>query len=546
MKCRMIKCFVMLMAFGILSTAAWAEVPGQINYQGFLTDPEGIPIGIDPPAEVQMWFSIYDQETDGAEMWSEGPLSVTVDGGIFNVILGQTTPITPDLIDGPCWLEVIVDGGEGGEYLVPREMIVSSLFAIKAKDADTVDGMEGADLEESAEIDVDISAHAAISDVHHTKTTSFSELTDLATDTQIPDDITVTYAVTAGDADTIDGMEGVALEESAEIDADISSHTYDPSAHHARYTDIEAVAAGQDEFVNKVGDIITGDLSILGNELNVAGVIEISGVGLVSADENGLTLDTVAAQNVRILPTLDVGGVGLVSADENGLTLDTVAAQNVRILPTLDVGGVGLVSADENGLTLDTVAAQNVRILPSLNVGFGTFFVNHVAGNVGIGTTSPTSRLHVIGTTTTDVLTITGGSDIAEPFDIKEPDKIKPGLVLSIDPDNPGKLKLSDKPYDRCVAGIVSGAGGINPGITLTQEESVDSKSNVALSGRVFGLCDASHGSIQPGDLLTTSPNPGYAMKAADNEKSHGAILGKAMTELKEGEGLVLVLVTLH
>jgi len=505
----------MLMAFGILSTAAWAEVPGQINYQGFLTDPEGIPIGIDPPAEVQMWFSIYDQETDGAEMWSEGPLSVTVDGGIFNVILGQTTPITPDLIDGPCWLEVIVDGGEGGEYLVPREMIVSSLFAIKAKDADTVDGMEGADLEESAEIDVDISAHAAISDVHHTKTTSFSELTDLATDTQIPDDITVTYAVTAGDADTIDGMEGVALEESAEIDADISSHTYDPSAHHARYTDIEAVAAGQDEFVNKVGDIITGDLSILGNELNVAGVIEISGVGLVSADENGLTLDTVAAQNVRILPTLDVGGVGLVSADENGLTLDTVAA-------------------------------QNVRILPSLNVGFGTFFVNHVAGNVGIGTTSPTSRLHVIGTTTTDVLTITGGSDIAEPFDIKEPDKIKPGLVLSIDPDNPGKLKLSDKPYDRCVAGIVSGAGGINPGITLTQEESVDSKSNVALSGRVFGLCDASHGSIQPGDLLTTSPNPGYAMKAADNEKSHGAILGKAMTELKEGEGLVLVLVTLH
>ena len=140
MRRRMVTSFVAV-AFLLLSLpVAQAEVPGQFNYQGYLTDPDGIPLGIDPPVEVQMWFSIYDQEIDGIEMWNEGPVTVTVDGGIFNVILGQTTPITPELIDGPCWLEVIVDGGGGGEYLAPRERIVSSVFAIEADNADMVDG----------------------------------------------------------------------------------------------------------------------------------------------------------------------------------------------------------------------------------------------------------------------------------------------------------------------------------------------------------------------------------------------------------------------
>ena len=265
MKRQMVTGIVAMVILFLSLQVSQADVPGQINYQGFLTDTDGIPIGIDPPAEVQMWFSIYDQEIDGVEMWSEGPLTVTVDGGIFNVLLGEINPITPDLIYGPCWLEVIVEGGEGGEYLEPREQIVSTLFAIEAKDADTIDGMEGTDLEESAEIDDDIAAHTAIADAHHVKTTSFVDLIDAATDVQIPDDITILYAATTGDADTVDGMEGAALEESAEIDGDISTHTSNPSAHHARYTDTEAVSAGQGEFVNELGDTVTGDLKILGN-----------------------------------------------------------------------------------------------------------------------------------------------------------------------------------------------------------------------------------------------------------------------------------------
>ena len=52
--------------------------------------------------------------------------------------------------------------------------------------------------------------------------------------------------------------------------------------------------------------------------------------------------------------------------------------------------------------------------------------------------------------------------------------------------------------------------------------------------------------SIKPGDLLTTSEVPGHAMKATDRERWDGAIIGKAMSSLESGEGLVLVLVLVN
>src|SRR5262249_43970234 len=118
--------------------------------------------------------------------------------------------------------------------------------------------------------------------------------------------------------------------------------------------------------------------------------------------------------------------------------------------------------------------------------------------------------------------------------------------VVVIDEQNAGQLKLSERAYDTRVAGIVSGANGVNPGISLHQDEILDGGKNVALSGRVYVQADASYGAIQPGDLLTTSDIPGHAMKVADHAKAQGAILGKAMSALKEGKGMVLVLVTLQ
>jgi hypothetical protein len=69
---------------------------------------------------------------------------------------------------------------------------------------------------------------------------------------------------------------------------------------------------------------------------------------------------------------------------------------------------------------------------------------------------------------------------------------------------------------------------------------------NVALSGRVYAFADASEAPIKPGDLLTTSNTPGHCMTAVDHIRSQGAVLGKAMSSLEKGKGMVLVLVSLQ
>ncbi len=144
-------------------------------------------------------------------------------------------------------------------------------------------------------------------------------------------------------------------------------------------------------------------------------------------------------------------------------------------------------------------------------------------------------------------LEITGGADLVEPFDVLDKDGIQPGMVLAIDPDNPGKLRIADNDYDRTVAGIVSGANGINPGLSMSHRGTeADGTLPVALTGRLYALADAQYGAIEPGDLLTTSRTPGHVMKVTDYSRAHGSIIGKAMTSLDKGKDYVLVLVSLQ
>ena len=88
---------------------------------------------------------------------------------------------------------------------------------------------------------------------------------------------------------------------------------------------------------------------------------------------------------------------------------------------------------------------------------------------------------------------------------------------------------------------------GVKPGMLMSQHgTAADGEVPVALTGRVYCWVDALYGAIEPGDLLTTSDTPGHAMRVDDSDRSHGTILGKAMTGLTEGRGLVLVLVALQ
>jgi len=135
-------------------------------------------------------------------------------------------------------------------------------------------------------------------------------------------------------------------------------------------------------------------------------------------------------------------------------------------------------------------------------------------------------------------------SDCAEDFDVSESTQIEPGTVMVLDQE--GKLEPSTGAYDKKVAGVISGAGEHKPGIVLGKKQTQDHRVPVALVGKVYCKADAQYSAIEVGDLLTTSPTPGHAMKASDPLKAFGAVIGKAMQTLETGQGLIPMLIALQ
>ena len=68
----------------------------------------------------------------------------------------------------------------------------------------------------------------------------------------------------------------------------------------------------------------------------------------------------------------------------------------------------------------------------------------------------------------------------------------------------------------------------------------------IAMIGKVYCLADAAYGPIEAGDLLTTSPTAGHAMKVSDYDKAAGVMIGKALGSLSGGSGLIPVVVSLQ
>jgi len=118
--------------------------------------------------------------------------------------------------------------------------------------------------------------------------------------------------------------------------------------------------------------------------------------------------------------------------------------------------------------------------------------------------------------------------------------------VVAIDPAAAGKMVAASRPYDRRVAGVVSGANDYRPGITLRADDSVKNAVPVTLTGTVYCLASDVNGPIHAGDLLTTSSIPGHAMRVTDVGAAHGAIVGKALEDLKGDRGLVMILASLQ
>ncbi|MBU4343522.1 MAG: hypothetical protein KJ902_01080 [Candidatus Omnitrophica bacterium] len=192
------------------------------------------------------------------------------------------------------------------------------------------------------------------------------------------------------------------------------------------------------------------------------------------------------------------------------------------------------------------------------------------SGSLGIGIANPTATLHVNGNIKAVLNDIDGASpanmrynsgtdeigyDVAELFDTSR--EVEVGDVLVIDETEDLKLRKSHTPYEKGIIGIVSGSPAILfEGSQLEIAPPVGgftkgTKPPVALAGRIPCKVSLENGTIERGDLLTSSSTPGHAMKATDRDKSFGAVLGKALEPFNggpEGEktGKIIVLVTLQ
>ena len=207
--------------------------------------------------------------------------------------------------------------------------------------------------------------------------------------------------------------------------------------------------------------------------------------------------------------------------------------------------GAELLSFGSGGLS---VAARHASGAINFFTGGGAAGNQRVtitaSGNVGIGTASPSTPLHVVG----DV-TVTGNiaakyQDIAEWVESSSP--VSSGTVVVLDPSASNRVMASSRPYDTRVAGVVSS----QPGLMLGERG--DNKVLVSTTGRVKVKVDATAGPIQVGDLLVTSDQPGVAMKSQPIDvggvQIHrpGTLVGKALEPLQKGTGEILVLLSLQ
>jgi len=292
---------------------------------------------------------------------------------------------------------------------------------------------------------------------------------------------------------------------------------------------------------------------VVGTSLHGYGV---SGIGAnigVYAHNSGVGHDAYLASpccagdfygDVHVQGKTITQALAVTGSSAGGISLDVQSSTGAAIAGTNTAGNssaTGVVGTSTSGYGVSGIGANIGVFAHNSAVGHDVYLAAPCCAGDFYG------DVLVHGKTTTKVLEITGGGDLAEPFQIVASIPVEPGLVVAIHPSRPGQLRIADQPYDRTVAGIVSGANGLATGLALRDATTMNENSPlVAMSGRVYCWADAINGPIQPGDLLTSSATPGHAMKVTDHARAQGAVIGKAMSVLEHGTGLVLVLISLQ
>ncbi|MEM1042107.1 MAG: hypothetical protein AAGI91_05705 [Bacteroidota bacterium] len=556
----------LVLSLCLLPLAAHAQAPASVSYQGVL-ERGGSPVD-DPSATLT--FRLFEAASGGSAVWSETQSGVAIEDGIFSVALGAVNPlIGADLrFNRPFWLEV--EEGLTGSTLSPRTPLTATPYAlglafpqaynVSVPDVaflisnGTTNAIEG---ETQA-----VSGRGVTGRGTGSASTGLYGLSQGAAGTGVYGIANSTLATDPnygvfGKTNSATGF-GVYAEHIEGHTAYLSGPSYAVFGEHAdgmfgRLGDGSAGVRGQHPSGN-FGTLGRHDSGAWGRHTGGGnyGYLGTSTNGASGTNSNG-NFGHLGNDNYGVRGYATAGHAGYFSTNAGNaaavlrLVTGSLFNNDALIEGYTNTAKQFQFESDGSLRVYNVLGDQTVAWLNASDSPNGSAFSLYRNGTAVITLDADRGGDARI---VTQELEITGGSDLAEHFDVRAlaggvaPE---PGTVVSIDPDAPGQLVVSGGAYDPLVAGVVSGAGGVETGLLLRQEGSIaDGEVPVALVGRVYVRADASHGAIRPGDLLTTAPTPGHAMRASDRDRAFGAVLGKAITGLDAGTGLVLVLVTLQ
>jgi hypothetical protein len=256
--------------------------------------------------------------------------------------------------------------------------------------------------------------------------------------------------------------------------------------------------------------------------VGVAGQSDL-GVAVAGTSISGFGVHGISQSNFGVR-AVSISGVGLrATTDSGGTAIDGSASQS----------GSGVFGASKTGDGVLGISTSGVGVH-----GKGGQLAGFFEGDVRVTglVDCPTSRINCL-----DMFIANG--DCAEEFELTGPEQVDPGTLMSFRTD--GTVAPSLGAYDNKVAGVISGAGEYKPGIVLDRRQG-GNRVPIALMGKVYCKVDARYSAIEVGDLLTTSPTAGHAMKATDTLKAFGSVIGKALRSKSEGQGMIPVLVALQ
>jgi hypothetical protein len=499
---------------GLLATGATAQTvspaPALMNFSGRLARPDGTPV---PDGTYSVRFSLWNVASGGTpatnEKWNQ-TLNVTVRSGVFAALLNTSTGAA-DKFNGNLWLEMKIGSAPP---LTPRQQLTSVAYAMKANSVP----------------DGSITANSLASG-------TLNSLSWLLTGNNISNPATQFLGTTSNQPLVFrtnntekmrllaNGNLGLGTNNPGRLlqlgDAGVSGST--GLLRLSSRSNAGDAARSWDIGVPMTGETLTGSgYSFVIHDAGSGANIATNPTFLIQFGTGNVGLGTTA-------PTqrLDVRNGNIALTNASGSPRALLAYNS-----PLDTGYLQLFNGSNN-------------LIAGLGGGAngGEIFLRDAAGANSIVLSGSTGEM------TAKIVTVTGGSDVAEPYHVAPAGGTEPipGMVVCIDGDKIGQMKVAARAYDKTVSGILSGANGIRPGITLTQKGTIaDGELPVASIGRVWCWCDAeANGAIEAGDMLTTSDTPGHAMKVNDHSKANGAVIGKAMSNLKSGKGLVLVLVSL-